>query len=213
MDIPGILVNRPDGALYLSVVFKEGRLNDRQTLPIANSNVRRLVEDLACAPNIQQDKRFVYYLLAATGICVVPLTSFSTALQGFRATLLEPDEVKFRNNIETLTQGIMQYMESGKAKTGCHTDSILPCTSFGLTGEPEVYASHRTLPLLKMTYQGKTSGLLPACWILFFYEVFQTVHVRSGLMFSPLLTQKPQMRVLLPENSDNSSHIHSFSQN
>ncbi len=134
-DIPGIMANRPDGALYLTVVFKEGHLDDRQTLPIGNGNVRKLVEDLACAPNIRQDKRFVYYLLGATGICVVPLTSFSTDLQGFRATLLEPDEVEFRNNIETLAQGIMQYMESGKEKTECHTDGILPCVSFGVTGD------------------------------------------------------------------------------
>ncbi len=41
------------------------------------------------------DKRFVYYLLAATGICVVPLTGFNCDLKGFRVTLLESDDAKF----------------------------------------------------------------------------------------------------------------------
>ena len=38
------------------------------------------------------DKRFVYYLLGAKGICVVPISSFCSELQGFRVTLLEEDE-------------------------------------------------------------------------------------------------------------------------
>ena len=38
---------------------------------------------------------FVYYLLATTGICAVPLSSFHTHWQGLRLTLLEQDESKF----------------------------------------------------------------------------------------------------------------------
>ncbi|MFC1857652.1 pyridoxal phosphate-dependent aminotransferase [Thermodesulfobacteriota bacterium] len=115
--VPGVLVNQPDGAFYMSVVFEDGCLNNRQTLPIANNDVRALVENLTSGPGILPDKRFVYYLLAATGICVVPLSSFSTELQGFRVTLLEPDEGNFRNIIDTLADGITQYLESdGKVK-------------------------------------------------------------------------------------------------
>jgi len=54
----------------------------------------------------------VYFLLAAKGICVVPLSSFNTALQGFRVTLLQPEENKFRQMIETLRQGINEYLGS-----------------------------------------------------------------------------------------------------
>jgi alanine-synthesizing transaminase len=61
---------------------------------------------------VYPDKRFVYYLLASTGICVVPLTSFSTNLQGFRLTLLEPDEKRFRGMVDTLGQGIEDYISS-----------------------------------------------------------------------------------------------------
>jgi len=111
-DISGVLVNRTNGALYMSVTFEEGLLNNRQTLPISNNAVGDLVADLTADPNIQPDKRFVYYLLASTGICVVPLTSFNTNLQGFRITLLEPDESRFRGMIETLKKGIKNYIQS-----------------------------------------------------------------------------------------------------
>ncbi|MFC1515504.1 pyridoxal phosphate-dependent aminotransferase [Thermodesulfobacteriota bacterium] len=108
--IPGVLVNRTNGAFYMSVAFEEGRLKNRQTLPVSNRGVRDLVEELTADPDIQPDKRFVYYLLAATGICVVPLTSFSTDLQGFRLTLLETDEARFRRMLDTLADGIEQYI-------------------------------------------------------------------------------------------------------
>ncbi|RZB37593.1 MAG: hypothetical protein SRB2_01137 [Desulfobacteraceae bacterium Eth-SRB2] len=67
----------------MSVVFENGVLNHRQTLPIFNGAVGELVEKLIADPKIQPDKRFVYYLLAATGICVVPLTSFNTDCRAF----------------------------------------------------------------------------------------------------------------------------------
>jgi len=124
-DIPGILVNRPDGAFYMSVVFKEGRLNNNQILPIVNDNVRDLVESLTSATDVLPDKRFVYYLLGATGICVVPLTSFSTELQGFRTTILETDENEFREIIRTLADAIMQYFESSQDNRAYSDDALL----------------------------------------------------------------------------------------
>ncbi|MGB2927753.1 MAG: aminotransferase, partial [Desulfobacterales bacterium] len=85
-------------------------LNHRQTLPISNEAVGELVQELIGGANIQPDKRFVYYLLAATGICVVPLTSFNTSMQGFRLTLLEPDEKMFCKMLDGLRQGIERYI-------------------------------------------------------------------------------------------------------
>ncbi|MCD6388412.1 MAG: aminotransferase, partial [Desulfobulbaceae bacterium] len=58
------------------------------------------------------DKRFVYYLLASTGICVVPLSSFATELQGFRITLLERDETAFRMIFDTIAENIRTYLDS-----------------------------------------------------------------------------------------------------
>ncbi|MBW2014741.1 MAG: pyridoxal phosphate-dependent aminotransferase [Deltaproteobacteria bacterium] len=109
--IPGVVVNPTNGAFYMSVAFEDGVLNHSQTLPIGNGAVGELVEKLTGGSNIQPDKRFVYYLLAATGICVVPLTSFNTSMQGFRLTLLETDENMFCTMLDGLRQGIEQYIK------------------------------------------------------------------------------------------------------
>jgi len=112
--IPGIMVNQTNGAFYMTVVFEEGRLNRKQTLAIDRPDVRELIEKLTEEDKkMQPDKRFVYYLLGATGICVVPLTSFSSDLQGFRVTLLETNEDRFSKNFETLSDSIRQYLTSG----------------------------------------------------------------------------------------------------
>ncbi len=111
-EVNGILVNKPNGAFYMSVVFEEGRLSDKMTLPIENAEVRKHVEGLVAQPGTSLDKRFVYYLLGATGICVVPLSSFATPLQGFRITLLERDEERFRKIFSTLARSIEQYLSS-----------------------------------------------------------------------------------------------------
>ncbi len=112
-DVPGIMVNQTNGAFYMTVVFEEGRINLEQTLTIANPDVRELIESLTAKDKkMQPDKRFVYYLLGSTGICVVPLTSFSSELQGFRVTLLETDEGKFTETFDTLSRSIKQYLAS-----------------------------------------------------------------------------------------------------
>lgn len=111
-DLPGIHVNPANGAFYLSPVFKQEALNCRQVLPIPNPDVRLLVEEISSKPGIEPDKRFVYYLLASTGICVVPLSSFNTNLQGFRMTLLEPNKDIFLKVVDQLAESILTYMES-----------------------------------------------------------------------------------------------------
>ena len=106
--IPGVLVNCPSGAFYLTVMFEDGVLNDQQTLPIANDKVRGMVEELVRgAPN---DTRFVYYLLGATGICVVPLSGFCCKRDGFRVTLLECDDAKRRWVFQALAQALREYL-------------------------------------------------------------------------------------------------------
>ncbi len=112
-SIPGIMVNQTNGAFYMTVVFEEGRLNRNQTLKIDRPDVRQLIDRLTTEDEkMQPDKRFVYYLLGASGICVVPLTSFSSDLQGFRVTLLETDEKRFRDTFDTLALRIEEYLGS-----------------------------------------------------------------------------------------------------
>ncbi len=112
-DVPYLIVNRSNGAFYMSMVFNEASLNDRQTLPIEQPEIRSYVEKLT-SEKIEPDKRFVYYLLGSTGICVVPLTSFFTSVPGFRMTLLDRDEDKFEYIVKTLAEKIVQYIESAR---------------------------------------------------------------------------------------------------
>ncbi len=109
-DIPGILAPEPKGTFYFSIVFKEGVLTDTQTLSIENEKAQATIEELI--PSLPPDKRFVYYLMAATGVCVVPLSGFNSDLQGFRMTLLEPDEEIFKKTVQTIATYVQRYVRS-----------------------------------------------------------------------------------------------------
>ncbi len=108
--VDGVTCVRPQGALYATVVFDEGVLKADQTLPIEKAEIKKYIEPLV--KNISLDKRFVYYLLASTGICVVPLSGFNSDLPGFRITLLEVDDSKFKKNLETIAEAIRKYLKS-----------------------------------------------------------------------------------------------------
>jgi aspartate/methionine/tyrosine aminotransferase len=112
-DVPYVVVNRTNGAFYMSVVFNEAVLNGRQSLHIEQDSIREYVESIT-TDSIEHDKRFVYYLLGATGICIVPLTSFFTNKPGFRMTLLERDVEKFEFMVRKLAEKIVEYVESSK---------------------------------------------------------------------------------------------------
>ncbi|MBU2055035.1 MAG: pyridoxal phosphate-dependent aminotransferase [Proteobacteria bacterium] len=112
-DLPYIMVNRTCGAFYMTVVFNDAVLNNRQFLPIAQGEIRDYIGKLV-SEHIEPDKRFVYYLLGATGICVIPLTSFFTDIPGFRMTLLDRDEERFEQVVRTLGEKIVEYVESAR---------------------------------------------------------------------------------------------------
>ncbi len=108
--IPQIVVNPPDGAFYVSIVFKE-ELNNRMKLKIDNAAVRDYIDGI-CSGDMQPDRRFVYHLLASRNICVVPLTSFVCNLQGFRCTLLERDDAKFEEIYHGIRDAILEFLNS-----------------------------------------------------------------------------------------------------
>ncbi len=101
---------KPKGAFYMAVLFKEGVLNSSQTLEIEDPKVRAYIEDKV--QDVEVDKRFVYYLLGATGICVVPLTGFCCDRKGFRITLLETNDEKRKWTWETIRDSINKYIKS-----------------------------------------------------------------------------------------------------
>ncbi len=108
--IPGVIIHKPQGAFYMTCVFKKGILKKSQSLPI-KKELKKYID--LCLVNATPDKRFVYYLLASTGVCVVPLSSgFNSSLQGFRFLLLEPNDAKFKKTINTIAKGITDYLAS-----------------------------------------------------------------------------------------------------
>lgn len=109
-SLKGISVTPARGAFYMTVLFDEGVLNGKQSLAIDNPEVRAYVE--AKVQNVEVDKRFVYYLLGATGICVVPLTGFCCKKQGFRFTLLETNDEKRLWIWKTIASSIENYLAS-----------------------------------------------------------------------------------------------------
>lgn len=111
-DVPFVIANKTNGAFYMTVLFNESVLNERQHLKIEHPEVRSYVEGLT--KDVEYDKRFVYYLLASTGICVVPLTSFFSPLLGFRMTLLDKDVDEFEYVVKTIAAKITEYIHSSK---------------------------------------------------------------------------------------------------
>ena len=107
-DVKGVTVTQPQGAFYFTVIFISGVLNNEQTLEIKDNKVKSFVVEKV--KGVAADKRFVYYLLAAYGICVVPLTGFCCEREGFRVTLLETDDVKRKNTWSTLRRAIGEYI-------------------------------------------------------------------------------------------------------
>lgn len=108
--VPGTIVNRVHGAFYFTVVFQNGVLNDRQQLKIENAKVAALIDRIV--KGVAPDKRFVYYLMGATGICVTPLSGFHSSLPGFRITLLQTDDVNRRATYQRIAQAIQAYLGS-----------------------------------------------------------------------------------------------------
>jgi len=109
-QVPGVSVIKPQGAFYMAVLFDDNILNNEQRLPIVDPNVKEYIENKI--HHVEVDKRFVYYLLASAGVCVVPLTGFCCNRKGFRVTLLETDDEKRRWTWQTIAKAITQYLNS-----------------------------------------------------------------------------------------------------
>jgi alanine-synthesizing transaminase len=110
--IEGIKFNPTQGAFYNTIVFDEQLLTTRQSLPIEDVRLQKLVDSWLDDPEMPLDKRFVYYLLASERICVVPISSFCSDLRGFRVTLLEENEAVFKDTFSRLGAAITRYLHS-----------------------------------------------------------------------------------------------------
>ncbi len=108
----GIIPIEPKGAFYMTILFDEKVLNSKQTLKIENPKIRKRIEELCSDKHIENDKRFVYYLLGSTGIITVPLTGFYSKKRGIRITLLEEDDNKRVKIFKTIKEKMVEYINS-----------------------------------------------------------------------------------------------------
>ncbi len=109
-NVPGVILNKPDGAFYASIIF-DTPLNEKMHLKIEDPAIRDLIE-ANLGDNPQPDRKFVYQLLGAKNICIVPLSSFVCNLQGFRITTLERDDEKFLHTMKTIGEAIREFIGS-----------------------------------------------------------------------------------------------------
>lgn len=110
-SLPQIEFNPTNGAFYNTIIFKEGVLKDGQRMRIDDPKVQQLVDAWTGEEGMKHDKRFVYYLLAAKRVCVVPISSFCSDLLGFRVTLLEVDRDMLHETFNRIKEGILEYTE------------------------------------------------------------------------------------------------------
>ncbi len=108
-DLPQIEFNPTNGAFYNTIIFKADVLKSDQKMEIQDTKVSRLLDMWLADADVALDKRFVYYLLAAKNVCVVPISSFCSDLLGFRVTLLEEDEQMLKETFTRIKEGILEY--------------------------------------------------------------------------------------------------------
>lgn len=106
---PGVSVVQPRGAFYLSVVFEENAIKELRPLKPANAAAGECLQSIL-RPGMPPDQRFVYQLMAAKGICTVPLSSFCSSTPGLRTTLLENDDGARRKIYEDLRDALKEAL-------------------------------------------------------------------------------------------------------
>ncbi len=111
-DVPYVKFNQTNGAFYNTMIFEHGVLNERQSMNIKDEKVQALLDNWLDDKSMTLDKRFVYYLLAAKNVCIVPISSFASNLLGFRLTLLEENEEILKETFQRIKDGVMEYCES-----------------------------------------------------------------------------------------------------
>jgi aspartate/methionine/tyrosine aminotransferase len=107
---PALIVNQPHGAFYLSAVFAD-ELDERMNLKIEDRRVEEFLNQ-RCSQGMQPDRKFVYELIGAQQICIVPLAGFMCDLRGFRVTLLERDDATFTRVMKTIAAAVDEFVNS-----------------------------------------------------------------------------------------------------
>ncbi|PIE00119.1 MAG: hypothetical protein CSA79_05195 [Thiothrix nivea] len=105
-QLPQVRVSMPDGIFYLVVEL----LNlPRHTLTPKTKAARLYIDSLLAQGDIAPDFQFIYEMMAAEGVCAVPLSGFGSERQGFRMTLLQHDDAIFTDTLERIGRAITHY--------------------------------------------------------------------------------------------------------
>ncbi|MEO1051016.1 MAG: pyridoxal phosphate-dependent aminotransferase [Bacteroidota bacterium] len=107
-DMSEVIFVPSNGAFYNTIVFKSEAINPDQSPDVTDEQVASILKNWL-SKNLKPDQRFVYTMLATKGICVVPLSSFHSELNGFRITLLEEDEQRFELIFQGIKDAIITY--------------------------------------------------------------------------------------------------------
>lgn len=95
----------PDGVFYLTCTIDTKAFPNTKRLNARNEDIRFFIDMLMNKSVLRTDKQFAYELLGAEGVCVVPLSGFSSPIDGFRMTLLEEDAELFRETCVRIRRG------------------------------------------------------------------------------------------------------------
>lgn len=107
-NIPQVRVTMPDGVFYLVVELLD---LPRHKLTAKTKAARLYIDDLLAQSEVEvaADFQFVYEMMAAEGVCAVPLSGFGSDLHGFRMTLLQNDEAVFSDTLVRIGRAIVGY--------------------------------------------------------------------------------------------------------
>ncbi len=101
----------PDGVFYLTVTVNTEKFPNTGKLTSRNDAVRDYLDVLEDKTQLRTDKLFAYELLGAEGVCVVPLSGFSSPVDGFRMTLLEENDVLFEETCRRIRRGAEGFFQ------------------------------------------------------------------------------------------------------
>jgi alanine-synthesizing transaminase len=101
----------PDGVFYLTVVIDTDAFPHDAKLQAVNKEVRLYLDALEAKSSLRRDKLFAYELMGAEGVCVVPLSGFSSPHDGFRMTLLEEDEALYLETCRRIRRGAEAFFQ------------------------------------------------------------------------------------------------------
>ena len=101
----------PDGVFYFTCTFDTARFPHEQKLQAQSKEVRLYLDQLEAKSHLRRDKLFAYELMGAEGVCVVPLSGFSSPHDGFRMTLLEEDAARFEDVCRRIRRGAEAFFQ------------------------------------------------------------------------------------------------------